>query len=210
MKMMMISALALLSGAVFASDYCSYSERKTVLLIDQTTQYDAKDRQILKEGLSHLYRSLETGERLVVHSITDDPANSERIFEGCFPGCREPSGLLDQIWSPCNPARARRDQEVFTRGLRASLEKVVNDRREYPHSALLETTARLAREYSRSGALSRITVFSDFIENSSLIPWQSVVRGNPETLLRRKAEGASFVQIGERLELSPQSLTYRH
>lgn len=152
-----------------------------MLLIDQTTHYDKTDTSVLTEGLEFLYKELEPGERLTVHTITASPASSERIFRACYPACPEPANWLEWLWSECNRSSASKALAAFNKQLRAALTPVLEDRAEYPYSAIAGTLAALSRLYDRT-ELSRVLIFSDMIENSKAIPWRALLAGAPEDL----------------------------
>src|SRR5262245_45463324 len=73
------------AGAQTSSQrYCKYGDSLTLVLIDRTTQYDDLDRKIFVEGADTLYNSLKTGERVVLQTIQQGYANSEKLFDACL------------------------------------------------------------------------------------------------------------------------------
>ena len=60
-----------------ANDYCDYSERSVVVLVDTTTQFDGLDRSILMDGLETLYSGLSVGDYLIVYTI---PAANNKLL----------------------------------------------------------------------------------------------------------------------------------
>ncbi len=169
-----------------AVDYCGFSDASTLLLVDRTTFYDDVDKTALLEGLEALYNDLGIGDRLIVHTITNDRTNSEKVFDGCLPGCPE-SGLLDWVFSQCRAGLARSDLLNFRENLAKRLQEVLYEHEEYPHSAIIETVAGTTSHYA-AGGLTRVVIFSDLLENSSLLPWPDVVRRDPQQVYQQLEE----------------------
>ncbi|MGB5766728.1 MAG: hypothetical protein WBM38_08340 [Arenicellales bacterium] len=71
-------------------DYCTQGNGRTVLfLIDRTSAFDEQDKISFANGIDVLFKQLQAGERLIIHTLTEDFAASKKIFDACRPGCVE-------------------------------------------------------------------------------------------------------------------------
>lgn len=175
-------------GALAArQDYCKLGTGTVALLIDRTTPYDQQDMDILVAGLDTFVGELKTGDRLVVHTITDNPAASARMFEECVPGCPEGGGLSDWIMSSCKPTVAKAENREFRRRLAQVLVGMLKDKQAYPQSEILRTLDSVARTY-RGRGLNRLIVFSDLLEHSDVLSYTALTEGQPARNLRTVAE----------------------
>ena len=163
-------------------DYCEFGNKMTLLVVDRTTFYDDTDRQTLVDGLKSLYDDLGVGDRLVVHTITDDRAKSDKIFDSCYPGCPE-GGLVSWLVSSCRAGLARSDLIDFKRDLAGKLRPVLLEHEKYPRSAIIETLTSVTALYYTKG-LGRVVIFSDLLENSLIFPWPMIVTRRSELMLR--------------------------
>lgn len=162
------------------TDYCAYSEKVTLLLVDRTTMYDDIDKTRLVSGLEQLYNALEIGDRLIVHTIADHTTASERVFDACYPGCPD-NGLMGWIVSSCRAGLARSDLLTFREQLALRLREVLYQHEEYPHSAIIATLVGTTARYKSVG-LNRLVVFSDLLENSAELPWPTIVTRDAQSL----------------------------
>lgn len=163
------------------NQYCEFSDKTTLLIVDRTNFYDAIDREMLAEGLTKLYEDLNIGDRLIVHTITDDRTKSDKIFDSCYPGCPE-EGIASWLFSTCRGGLARSDRIDFRSGLASKLRVVLLEHEKYPRSAIVETLASVTALYY-SGGLSRVVVFSDLLENSLIFPWPMISRGSFKSMI---------------------------
>lgn len=163
-------------------DYCKFSENKALLLVDRTSTYDGVDQEILIEGLEAMYNGLKPGDRLIVHTITDSRANSEKIFDRCYPGCPK-VGLVDWFVSSCRAGLARSEMVVFRADLASKLHLILSENQEYSYSAIVETIATTTSRYDSIG-LTAVLMYSDLLENSQLLPWPKVVTSRRDTTLK--------------------------
>ena len=149
-----------------AFQYCSIKGAKRILvLLDQTTKFDAKDQQSLTEALDAIQKSLGPGDRLVIRTITDDFARSDSVFDRCKPGC-PPQSFIEQLGGRCTDLMARRDNLIFMRTLAASLVPIVTEKKEYRASDILRTIHIVVGNFPEPP--TRVVIFSDMIENSAL------------------------------------------
>ena len=150
-----------------AEDYCAQgSGALTVLLVDRTSSYDVRDKEIFANGVAGIYERLETGDRLIVHTLTDDFATSEKVFDACRPGCRQ-EGLVSGLFSQCRESAAKVADRRFLQNYLTSVKPLIDEQEEYPASMVIETVAHLAQEYDRDKLVTLI-IFSDMIEHSRM------------------------------------------
>jgi hypothetical protein len=148
-------------------DYCKMLNAKVVLfLVDRTDPYDDLDKEIISSAADRILRQIEPGDRLVIHTITDDFATSQKLFDECQPGCPE-AGFFDELMGTCKEAIVRRDAVSFREEYARALLPLVRDPEEHNGSAIIETLSVLSRQYSDVG-ISRVIVFSDLVQNSRL------------------------------------------
>ena len=162
-------------------NYCAFSDKTTLLITDRTTFYDDIDRKNLVDGLTNLYDDLGIGDRLVVHTITDDRAKSDKVFDSCYPGCPE-GGLMSWLVSSCRSGLARSDRIDFRSKLATKLRAVLLEHEKYPRSAIIETLASVTGSYYSDG-LTRVVVFSDLLENSLMFPWPMITKGSSKSMI---------------------------
>lgn len=148
-------------------DYCSQGEGKTVLfLIDRTSTFDEQDKKNFANGVDVLFRQLQTGERLIIHTLTEDFSGSKKIFDACRPGCME-QGLVAGLFSQCRASRAKVDERKYIRDVLNSVKPMILTQEKYPNSEIIETIAFMMQEYEQHKP-ARLIIFSDMIEHSRL------------------------------------------
>lgn len=174
-----------ISGASVASqDYCAQGTgSSTVLLVDRTNSYDQRDKQVFANGVAGIYDRLETGDRLIVHTLTDDFATSEKVFDACRPGCRD-QGLVSGLFSQCRESVARVADRQFLQDYLNSVKPLIDQQEEYPASRVIETVAYVVQEYDRDN-LESLVIFSDMIEHSSMARFIYLDEANVESLLKK-------------------------
>ena len=169
-----------LPSAAYAHDYCQYGKQSVLLLIDETTNFDSMDREHLMDGISKIFESLEVGDEIISHSISSSSVLSEKVFEGCYPGCPE-----GDIWSwatnACKGGLARQDALRFKAELAGKMKAVMGRYVDHPQSDILATIADLTKTYNGKN-LSRLVVFSDLLENSKALPWPTIATSRFESL----------------------------
>jgi len=184
-------------------DYCKMLSAKVVLfLVDRTDQYDDIDKEIISSAADQILRQIEPGDRLVIHTITDDFATSQKLFDACQPGCPE-AGLFDELMGTCKEAIVRRDAVLFREDYARALLPVVRDVEEHDGSAIIETLSALSRQYSDVG-ISRVIVFSDLVQNSKLGNFLKMSKGQFERVhatiqklgMTAHLNGAAVVDFG--------------
>ncbi len=167
-----------------SQDYCYQGEGKTVLfLIDRTSVFDAQDKQDFANGIDSLFKQLSTGERLIIHTLTEDFSSSDKIFDACRPGCRQ-QGLVDGLFSQCRESRAKVDERKYLREVLTSVKPMISTQEKYPNSEIIETVAFMMQEYEKNKP-ARLIIFSDLIEHSRLAKFGYLKESNIQTLLDR-------------------------
>jgi len=193
-------AVGLPDDALGAQDYCHFSERRLLLFIDRTTQYDRQDREVFAEGLEGIFSSLAIGDELIVHTIEDAFSNSKQIFKECYPGCPD-QGLMGWIRGSCKAMEARGDRARFQRMLAASGQNLLHSPMAFRHSDIAQTIMTVLQSNALPDRpVSRIFIFSDMLENSRELPWPAVLR----TPARRLAE--SLHETGAQIRLKGVSI----
>ncbi len=184
-------ALMLVSGgAQAATDYCGYGHGTSVLLVDRTTAFDATDRSVFLQALDGMIAGLGAGDRLVLYTMTGAYTASEKLFDRCKPACPD-SGFLGDLFASCRPVVARSEALGFTKELAQVLAGLLQKPEETRFSDLFRTVADAVRPYAAgSQKLENVFVFSDLIENSTLLPERELKRLPPATILQRlRSEG---------------------
>jgi hypothetical protein len=183
-RLLLPLACLLISANVMASqqDYCAEGDGTAILfLIDRTSSFDEQDKQTFAEGIDALFRQLVTGDRLVIHTLTSDFADSKKIFDGCRPGCRE-QGLMSGLFSQCRSSVAKIDERRYLREMLTSVKPMIADEENYPRSEIIETIAFIIQEYELLKP-GRLVIFSDMIEHSRLASFAYLEKEKIPTLL---------------------------
>jgi hypothetical protein len=148
-------------------NYCTQGDETAVLfLIDRTSAFDEQDKQIFANGVKSLFGKLEVGDRLIIHTLTQDFSESKKIFDACLPGCRE-QGMMSGLFSQCRASVAKADERKYMRDILTSVKPMISKKEDYPSSEIIETISFMAQEYERHKP-SRLVIFSDMIEHSRL------------------------------------------
>jgi len=173
------------SEAIAATqDYCSQGEGRAVLfLIDRTSVFDQQDKKSFADGVDVLFNHLQTGERLVIHTLTEDFSSSKKIFDACRPGCLE-QGLTAGLFSQCRASRAKMDERKYLRDVLTSIKPLILNQEKYPNSEIIETIAFMMQEYEQQKP-TRLFIFSDMIEHSRLAKFGYLKEKDIEPLLDR-------------------------
>src|SRR4029078_629851 len=80
--------------------YCADDGRDVLLFLDVTTPYDAQDKTILVDGLQRIVAGLKGGDPIVIRTIGESAARSERLIDRCIPFC-PPKGFWEDLLSDC-------------------------------------------------------------------------------------------------------------
>lgn len=171
-----------------ADDYCTLSDHSTLFLIDRTTTFDQNDQARLMESLGSVVDHLDTGDRLIIATISDHYSNTRRLANACKPGCPKAGGLMDEIAGSCSTMKAKQDSQQFAATLAGSLREIVNTAEDASGSDIIRTIGHWTGSASAE-PYTNIVVYSDMLENSDMISWadfsskeedalMSVVSGN--------------------------------
>ena len=173
-----------------------------IFLIDRTSAFDQQDKESFANGVDVLFRQLQMGERLIIHTLTEDFSDSKKIFDACRPGCGE-QGLVSGLFSQCRASRAKVDERKYVRDVLTSVKPMISTQEKYPNSEIIETVAFLMQEYEQHKP-SRLIIFSDMIEHSRLARFGQLGEKNIQPLLDeldrlgliRPMQGVEVVVLG--------------
>ncbi|MCK5359853.1 MAG: hypothetical protein KAJ95_04460 [Gammaproteobacteria bacterium] len=155
------------SAVAVQQDYCAQGDDTAVLfLIDRTSTFDEQDKKIFADGVNVIFKKLDAGDRLIIHTLTEDFSESKKIFDACRPGCRE-QGMMSGLFSQCRASVAKSDERKFMRNILTSIKPMISKQEDYPNSEIIETISFMAQEYERHQP-ARLIIFSDMIEHSRL------------------------------------------
>ena len=82
------------AGSAFAQpktnkDYCDADDgANLVFAIDTTTPYDEKDKDLLVRAVAEIFETMHGGDRIVIRTINESFATSERLIDRCVPRCK--------------------------------------------------------------------------------------------------------------------------
>ena len=173
-------------------DYCSQGNGRTLLfLIDRTSAFDEQDKVSFANGVDVLFNALQTGDRLIIHTLTEDFAGSKKIFDACRPGCME-QGLVSGLFSQCRASVAKFDERKYMSDMLTSVKPMIATSEKYDNSEIIETIAFMMQEYEDHKP-SRLIIFSDMIEHSRLAKFGHLKEKNIPTLLD-KLDGLTLIK----------------
>jgi hypothetical protein len=150
------------------NDYCNAAGANLLFVIDTTTAYDAKDRELLVRAVGEMFEILHGGERIVIRTITDTFATSQRVIERCIPRCVS-KGMFDE-WFNCNAGLIVSETKKAKRDIVESLRAHLAGATPRGRSDIARTLASIAREDARTDGQNLVYIFSDMIENSDHVP----------------------------------------
>ena len=163
-------------------DYCSQGNGRTLLfLIDRTSTFDEQDKVSFANGVDALFNQLQTGDRLIIHTLTEDFAGSKKIFDACRPGCME-QGLLSGLFSQCRASVAKIDERKYMSDMLTSVKPMIATSEKYDNSEIIETIAFMMQEYEDHKP-SQLIIFSDMIEHSRVAKFGRLKEKNIPLLL---------------------------
>lgn len=191
-----VAGLVCAGSARAATDYCGYGHGTAVLMVDRTTAFDATDKTVFLQALDGMIAGLGAGDRLVLYTMTGAYTESQKLFDRCKPACPE-SNFLSDLFAACRPVVARSDALGFTRELAATLAGLLQKPEETRFSDLFRTVADAIRPYAAGPQkLQTLFVFSDLIENSSLLPERELKRLPPATIVQRLRTDGVVATLG--------------
>lgn len=148
-------------------NFCRDGADTVVLLVDVTTAFDDRAKDIFQRGVAGIVAALEPGEPIRIVTIEDSYAASSLLYEGCVPWC-EP-GLLDFFVSECTEGLVRletRRQLTEIRGALAT--RLARATADLDRSDILRTIAYSVEHHGQGRHLD-LFLFSDLIENSEFM-----------------------------------------
>lgn len=165
-----------------ADDYCTLSDRSTLFLIDRTTTFDVGDQTRLMEGLGSVVDHLETGDRIIIATISDHYSSTKRLANACKPGCPAATGLMDEIAGSCSSMKAKQDSQQFAATLAGSLREIINTAEDASGSDIIRTLGYWTGN-SSAKPYTQIVVYSDMLENSDMISWANFAAMDEDKLM---------------------------
>jgi hypothetical protein len=159
------------SKAEGKKSYCN-NQSTIIMLIDRTTAYDDRDVETLTNGLEVIFNDLQIGDRFVVQTIAGTLTESTRVFDECVPGCLD-AGVWEWAIGSCRAAVAKSDNREFRIKLTSVLRNILAEKQSHKFSEIARTIAETAKFYQNKG-LKHLIIFSDMLENSTILPWNSL------------------------------------
>ncbi|HUJ37793.1 MAG TPA: hypothetical protein VLW88_08955 [Hyphomicrobium sp.] len=162
------------AGSAFAQpktnkDYCDADDgANLVFAIDTTTPYDEKDKDLLVRAVAEIFETMHGGDRIVIRTINESFATSERLIDRCVPRCKA-KNIWDDFWK-CNQGLIVNDTKKVKQEVVQSLKARLANFQEQPRSDIIRTLSTLSREEMQRGRRRVLYVISDLIENSDYIP----------------------------------------
>lgn len=172
---LLLSACSGPAGSGFVNrtpdDYCALSDRSTLFLIDRTTTFDVADQTLLMESLGGVVDKLQTGDRIIIATISDHYSKTRRLANACKPGCPEAGGVVDEIMGSCSTMKAKQDQQQFMGSLAASLREIINTAEDASGSDIIRTIGHWTGSASAE-PYTNLVIYSDMLENSDMLTWR--------------------------------------
>lgn len=180
-----------LAHATTNKEYCAADGTNLVLIVDVTTAYDAKDKEVIVAAMGEIFDSLKGGERIAIRTITDTFASSDRLVDRCVPRCPH-----DDFWSQmlkCSEGTIRDDTRRLKNEITAALRERLANVTELPRSDIVRTISSVGREEMARRGRAVLYVYSDLLENSDLISMRQLF----------SAPNANIVRHVRKLDLIP-------
>lgn len=149
--------------------YCAAEGRDVLLFVDVTTPYDAQDKTILVDGLQRIVGDLKGGDRIVIRTIGESAAHSERLIDRCIPYC-PPKGFWEDLFSDCTGGLILNHKRILIADIRNTTRARLDNFTELPYSDIVTTVALVSREELAGKKETEVFLFSDLIENSPFMP----------------------------------------
>ena len=171
--MLIVVAIAAWSNSAFAAydekNFCDPKAATNLILIDVTTQFDIRSKDLFEKGILAILGKMEGGQRIVISTIEDAMTSSQKLYEGCVPYCKD-SGVLGSLFGDCTTGlvklRSNEQRGAISKSLRGRLSSAAD----LPLSEIVRTVATASSAEFATKNNGEIYVFSDMIENSSYIP----------------------------------------
>jgi hypothetical protein len=167
--------------------YCAEDGRDILLFLDVTTPYDAQDKTILVDGLQRIVADLKGGDRIIIRTIGESAAHSERLIDRCIPYC-PPKGFWEDLFSDCTGGLILNHKRVLIAEIRAKTRERLDHFTELKFSDIVTTVALVSREELADKKEAEIFLYSDLIENSPFMPGGEFLMLPDDDLLKRVAD----------------------
>jgi hypothetical protein len=174
--------------------YCAAEGRDILLFLDVTTPYDAQDKTILVDGLQRIVSDLKGGDRIVIRTIGESAAHSERLIDRCIPHC-PPKGFWEDLLSDCTGGLILNHKRILIADIRNTTRARLDKFTELPFSDIVTTVALVSREELAGRKEAEVFLFSDLIENSSFMPGGEFLMLPNEDLFKRVSENQLVPQL---------------
>jgi hypothetical protein len=172
--------------------YCASGADNVVVYVDRTTNYDAKDKQDLLDGVSAIFGALKGGERFSVRTIADSFVNSQSLVDACMPVCASQGFFGDLFSSSCTEGVAINDRNHLRDHVVGTIETLLNSYSDLPYSEIVRTLALTASSEIRPDQPNHLFLFTDLLENSQYLPGRDFLNLANDQLLS-KAESDHLV-----------------
>jgi hypothetical protein len=190
-----VLAVILITGLVGSANaqaidwkrYCAPEGRDVLLFVDVTTPYDAQDKTILVDGLQRIVADLKGGDRIVIRTIGESAAHSERLIDRCIPYC-PPKGFWEDLLSDCTGGLILNHKRILIADIRRTTRERLDKFTELPFSDIITTVALVSREELSGKKEAEVFLFSDLIENSPFMPGGEFLMLPNEDLSKRVNE----------------------
>jgi hypothetical protein len=174
--------------------YCAEEGRDVLLFLDVTTPYDAQDKTILVDGLQRIVAGLKGGDRIVIRTIGESAARSERLIDRCIPFC-PPKGFWEDLLSDCTGGLILNHKRILIADIRKTTRARLDNFTELPFSDIVSTVALVSREELTGKKETEVFLFSDLIENSPFMPGGEFLKLPNEDLFKRVSENQLVPQL---------------
>src|SRR5262245_5215700 len=187
-----VLVIIFLTGLVGSADaqpidwkrYCAAEGRDILLFVDVTTPYDAQDKTILVDGLQRIVGDLKGGDRIIIRTIGESAAHSERLIDRCIPYC-PPKGFWEDLLSDCTGGLILNHKRILIADIRKTTRERLDQFTELPFSDIITTVALVSREELSGKKETEVFLFSDLIENSPFMPGGEFLMLPNEDLFKR-------------------------
>lgn len=153
------------SAQIYSNEgYCSKTGRTVIFAVDITTPYDEADKKSIVELTNHVLSSVNGGDKLVIRTIADSHAHSERLIQRCIPYCPA-KGTFGRLFD-CSDGLIRTHTEKMRDEVIGALRKKLSTFQELPYSDIVRSIVKIVNEDANPDNDLIVYLYSDLIENS--------------------------------------------
>ncbi len=174
--------------------YCAPDGKDILLFLDVTTPYDTQDKTILVDGMQRIVGDLKGGDRIIIRTIGDSAAHSDRLVDKCVPYC-PPKGFWEDLFSDCTGGLVLNHKRLLIAEIRDKARARLDNFQELEFSDIVTTVALVSREELQAKKDTEVFLFSDLIENSPFMPGGEFLMLPNEQLLKRIKENQLVPQL---------------